>query len=326
MTVTSVNEMAVPNPLTLGKESNTFTRMYKVLVTIGGMQGAIEASTATGVPKIGDELTEAKSFSALGNAGYCTSISPALQSPESDYFHYIVTCTFEQNGSGGGGGGGSTDNSEAYTLSYSYDKADAIMWKCFNSNLYAGGPTAIVNSSGDPFSSPLRVSVPVLTINIQDTKSFYDPLDAELFLHTINDRAMTIAGVVHPKKSLMLTELSADRVIQNGEIVFNRTIKLTAPAKGSFSEEYEALILDHGFNEHRSYDREGFAIDVPDRQTTRITVGKNGEIPSTPQLLDGQGAILEKNRDPFFIKFEIFEETDFRLLNIPTLTGVTTTA
>jgi len=85
MAVISVNEMAVPSPLTFGKESNTYTRQYKVVVDISGMQGAIQAATASdsatgdAVDKIGDPLIETESFETLGNTAYCTNISPSLQ-------------------------------------------------------------------------------------------------------------------------------------------------------------------------------------------------------------------------------------------------------
>lgn len=331
MAVTSVNEMAVPSPLTLGRESNTYTRMYKVLVTVGGMQGAIEAATATGVPKVGDALVEAKSFGTTGNTGYCESVSPVLQAPESDYFHYIVTCTFTQNGSGGGSGG-STDNSEAYTLSYSYDKSEVIAWDAadpaddFIPGEFGGDRVGILNSAGDPFSEPLRISIPVLTINIQDTKSEFDPKQSQNFLHTVNKDQITIAGVSYSAKSLMLTEFSAERAMQNGLIVWNRSIKLTASAP-PFTNDFKIKVLDQGFNylieDTEEFVPEEFRSVNPDRKRP-FKVGKNKDKPSTPQLLDGSGGILGDGAKPKFLEFEIFPSTDFQLLNIPSLEGTVT--
>lgn len=318
MTILSVNEMAVPQPLEYTKDANTYTRQFKVeldpALTTPGLAAAIEASTATGIPKVGDELTVAGNYSEVGAvAAFCNSVIPNLQSPLTDFYHYIVTCTYDQSGlEASPSGNGSTDN--AFTLSYSYDKSEATVW-------FDVDGKGILNSVGDPFNDPLRVTVPVLSINITDTVSTYNPHEALDNLHTINKEGVSIAGVTYKKRTLMLTEYSAIRGIRGGGIVWNRTIKLTAAAL-PFSKDYKILIMDRGFNylPLTTANTQGATVAVEKKRP--IKIGTNKDKSSTAQCLDGTGGILGDGLEPKFIKFNIFEEANWGPLNIPSLTGV----
>lgn len=338
MAVTSCNESAAPTPLVYTKDSgNTYTRTFKVVVTIAGLEGAIEASTAvdpnyptTGnkVPAIGDLLEQSGSWGQLINPGRCTNVTPSLQSAEDDYYHYTVTCTFSQSGEDFQTGGGGGNSELSYGLSYSYDRSEVTI-------LEAIDPTnpdkkiGMLNSAGDPFSEGYKVQIPVMTINITDVVQDFDPSVPLKHLHTINKNPITIAGQPYLAKSLMITEWSATRAIQNNLAVFQRTRKFTAAAK-PFNKDYKIRVLDRGYNVRieqpgSSSGDSGVTTQLisntgkalAPREKRSIQLGTNGDDAKDPQLLDGYGNLLQTGVAPFFIEFEVFTSTDWGSLGIP---------
>ena len=156
--------------------------------------------------------------------------------------------------------------------------------------------TAVLNSAGDPFDPPPTEPQYRLQCTIEKNVATHDPDDAFSFINTVNNGAITIAGVPVTAGQALLTEWRATSE-REGDTAYVRVAFVI-----QFAASFDREILDRGF----------YFLDGTDK---RAILDDDGEPFSEPQLLDGSGAVTDT---PTFLEFAGKAQTNWATLGLPT--------
>jgi hypothetical protein len=175
-----------------------------------------------------------------------------------------------------------------------------------------------VNSAGDPLQSGIMRDRTRLTLTVIKNIPWeaWDPVEAAGFIDTLNDYLFGLTWFPNgfPVGTVKLTSLTAKRIQRTDQLSFYGKrraffeIDLSEPVPGGIP--WNAYVRDCGFQYLDS-----------DGNKQKIMFFGSGLIPSTPQLLDGNGHILPPGGTPVVYPsggFIRYEQADWTSLNLET--------
>jgi len=171
----------------------------------------------------------------------------------------------------------------------------------------------IVNSVGDQFDPPVQIESSNWTVTAKKNIATV-PTWLMDYRDSLNDAAITIAGVEFQKHELRISSMSIGEFTVENDVGFF-PFQVTMQQKG---ETWMREILDQGTHEIKTVNVGG----TPVQSRVRI-VDKKGQHVTEPIRLDGEGLKLEPDtaaiEDSVFIRYQVYlKERDFTSLNLPT--------
>lgn len=154
---------------------------------------------------------------------------------------------------------------------------------------------AVLNSAGERFIPVPMRTLSIRTLTVEANFLQYDPVATWYYENTVNDAVW----YGFPEKSVLCKSITAQL-----DLAGNQPYAKTTFVFWIRYPSWELSILDAGYNQ---------LLDV----LTPI-LDKYGQPVATPQLLDGQGALLTPGADPVFIEppYNQYTTNDFTLLQI----------
>ena len=198
-------------------------------------------------------------------------------------------------------------------ISYGFVQYQRVADKAYKAADVQGDPTEpIDNTANDPFDPPVmkNVSNLVITITRHESESFFDPVVVKQFKDTINEVAITIAGVpIEAKQGRMKRIASTKMVDRLGKTVFNVTYEIEVEP-----ETWDVKVLNQGYY----YLNGGVAADK--RRILEQDIGSTTDNPTDPvtqpQKLDSAGEILGTG-DTVWLPFQLYFARKWGALDLP---------
>lgn len=171
--------------------------------------------------------------------------------------------------------------------------------------------TPVLNSAGDPFESVPKVMAPA-PVFTKVMKSKTRQAGWNAVTCCTNDATVTIGGLAFPAGSLLCT-VCEKRLIGNAQWKYQYTVHLrfksnyvkVAGASAMTDIGWDVAIVDAGMRELDGESGEKKLIRVIDKET-----GKPCTVTSAA-LLDGNGAKLADDGEPYNFRFQAYERATF---------------
>lgn len=263
----------------------TYRRTFAV-ETDNANDGIFTIRSHPSCPKIGDSYV---SGSESDTGSYVVAID-VQEEQDSGGKHWTVTVDYGPSDVGVLG-----SNPVDWPIMLEYDTAPAQVVVWFDQT---GEP--IVNSARDRFEDPIVLDDdrPVIVVTRRENAALFSPLLA----YQMNNSVNIAEWNGYAARTVKVSGIKPGKPIPNPDGGFY----LEVPYRFEFREEtWDHFILDQGYNE----------LDTSNPPKPKPILNQ-GKAVTEPVLLDGSGKRLATNASPVSLRFRVYKERDFAILNL----------
>jgi hypothetical protein len=279
-----------------------------VAVWVGAVQSFLQSSLPPTLESYGDVSAPLFSFAAKADDPNARTL-------------YSGTAEYKLRTSSSSGGTDNTSSNETQ-IQFRSNSYEIAVEEALDKN---GKRSAVLNTAGEPFQTPLMEIEKRLVIAIEKTFAYGAGIDPSMFAryqNTVNKNSITIAGVpISARAGLVLNidpKLRKHRTYRDWRVLFELEIRL-------WGKTYDREILNQGLSYLVPLEaqEEGAVQYVNGEWCRRVSVArqneKTGEYESSqnPVLLDENGGLLLNLFDPVYVTYRTKKEVDWSIFNLP---------